>query len=52
MDDAQVEPAMGALPSTELALKLVDEAYTMMSDPEKREGYDYTCRFVRSGHIG
>jgi hypothetical protein len=51
---AQVEPAMGALPGAELALKLVDEAYAVLSDPEKREGFDSSnvfTRFVRSGVV-
>ncbi|CAD6235162.1 unnamed protein product [Miscanthus lutarioriparius] len=51
---AQVEPAMGALPGVELALKLVDEAYVVLSDPEKREGFNSRNvfnRFVRSGVV-
>ncbi|KAJ1286921.1 hypothetical protein BS78_03G389800 [Paspalum vaginatum] len=51
---AQVEPARGDLPGAELALQLVDEAYAVLSDPERREGFDSEdifAHFVRSGVV-
>ncbi|CAO2195756.1 unnamed protein product [Urochloa humidicola] len=51
---AQLEPVGGDLPGAELALRLVREAYTVLTDPEKREGFnsrDIFARFVRSGVV-
>jgi len=51
---AQLEPIGSDLPGAELALRLVREAYAVLSDPEKREGFDSRdifARFVRSGVV-
>ncbi|CAO2167596.1 unnamed protein product [Urochloa humidicola] len=51
---AQLEPVGGDLPGAELALRLVREAYAVLSDPEKREGFDSRdifAKFVRSGVV-
>ncbi|OEL13188.1 hypothetical protein BAE44_0025793 [Dichanthelium oligosanthes] len=51
---AQLEPIGSNLPGAELALRLVREAYAVLSDPEKREGFDSRdifAQFVRSGVV-
>ncbi|KAF8762453.1 hypothetical protein HU200_009417 [Digitaria exilis] len=51
---AQVEPIGNDLPGAELALRLVKEAYAVLSDPGKREGFhsrDIFARFVRAGVV-
>uniref|UniRef100_A0A453GE83 J domain-containing protein n=1 Tax=Aegilops tauschii subsp. strangulata TaxID=200361 RepID=A0A453GE83_AEGTS len=37
---AQLEPVRDALPGADLALRLVDEAYKVLSDPAKRASFD------------
>ncbi|VAH83971.1 unnamed protein product [Triticum turgidum subsp. durum] len=37
---AQLEPVRDALPGADLALRLVDEAYKVLSDPTKRASFD------------
>ncbi|KAM3335056.1 hypothetical protein ACQJBY_029455 [Aegilops geniculata] len=37
---AQLEPVRDALPGTDLALRLVDEAYKVLSDPARRASFD------------
>ncbi|XP_062230259.1 uncharacterized protein LOC133927959 [Phragmites australis] len=49
---AQVEPVRSKLPGAELALRLVNEAYAVLSDPEKSEGFDSREIFAQFAHSG
>ncbi|KAF0925492.1 hypothetical protein E2562_016684 [Oryza meyeriana var. granulata] len=42
----QVEPVRDELPGAEAALRLVNDAYAMLSDPAKRARYDSTVAHV------
>ncbi|KAL6613892.1 hypothetical protein ACP70R_036162 [Stipagrostis hirtigluma subsp. patula] len=51
---ALVEPVRDELPDAELALRLVNEAYAVLSDPEKRAPFDSRdifAEFARSGAV-